>query len=127
MAANGMEQLRLHNQGSLPRYGTEGSWPLEAFCINDADNIPCEERSREECVRSLKWFIVRLGRLKEAYLDNGMTFVAGANWLRKTVKDELLDDWPAKLKIVLQFNLTRPPPLIGWLIRTIEEFLKQAL
>ena len=64
----------------------------------------------EECVRSLKWFIVRLGRLKEAYLDNGMTFVAGANWLRKTVKDELLDDWPAKLKIVLQFNLTRAPP-----------------
>ena len=81
---------------------------------------------KEECVRSLKWFIVRLGRLKEAYLGNGMTFVAGANWLRKTVKDELLDDWPAKLKIVLQFNLARDP-LIGWLIRTIEGLLKQAL
>ena len=49
MAANGME-LRLHNQGSLTRDGTEGSWPLEAFCINDADNIPCEERSREDVI-----------------------------------------------------------------------------
>ena len=52
MAANGMEQLRLHNQGSLPRDRTEGSRPLEAFCINNADNIPCEERSREDVIYS---------------------------------------------------------------------------
>ena len=44
-----------------------------------------------EFIESLKPLIARRGRLTKIYSDNGRTFIAAANWLKKVHKDERLN------------------------------------
>lgn len=44
-----------------------------------------------EFIESLKPLIARRGRLTKIYSDNGRTFIAAANWLKKVHKDETLN------------------------------------
>ena len=41
-----------------------------------------------EFIRSLKRFIVRRGRPKRIYFDNGKSFIAAAKWLKRARYDE---------------------------------------
>ena len=62
-----------------------------------------------EFIKSLKCLITRRGRLTKIYSDNGKTFIATANWLKKVRKDERLNTFPGTHEITWQFNLSRAP------------------
>ena len=57
----------------------------------------------------MKRFIVRRGRPKNIFSDNGKTFVAASKWLEKIRQDEKINDWLAKQSITWQFNLSSAP------------------
>ena len=52
--------------------------------------------SVEEFIRIIKRLIARRGRREKIFSDNGKTFVAAAQWLRKIRNDEKLNDLLAK-------------------------------
>eukprot|EP00794_Sanderia_malayensis_P005857 gene5857-biopygen4857 len=58
---------------------------------------------------SLKRFIARRGRPDKIYSDNGRTFVAGAKWVKKVMRNEELQNALTRQNIVWQFNLSRAP------------------
>ena len=62
-----------------------------------------------EFIESLKPLMARRGRLTKIYSDNGRTFIAVANWLKKVRKDERLNTFLSTHKITWQFNLSRAP------------------
>jgi hypothetical protein len=53
------------------------------------------------------WFVARRGRPKKIYSDNGKTFKAAANWIRKVMKQEQFQNFLARQNIIWQFNLSR--------------------
>lgn len=52
--------------------------------------------SVEEFIRIIKRLIARRGRPEKIFSDNGKTFVAAAQWLRKIRNDEKLNNLLAK-------------------------------
>ena len=62
-----------------------------------------------EFIKSLKRLIARRGRPTKIYSDNGKTFIAAANWLKKVRKDERLNIFLGTHEITWQFNLSRAP------------------
>ena len=62
-----------------------------------------------EFIKSLKRLIARRGRPKMIYSENGKTFIAAANWLKKVCKDERLNTFLSTHEITWQFNLSRTP------------------
>ena len=71
------------------------------------DLLPNMEMS--ECLDSLERFIARRGRPEIIYSDNGATFVGVANWMKKVLNDERLQDYLARHDITWKFNLSRAP------------------
>ena len=71
------------------------------------DLLPNMEMS--ECLDSLERFIARRGRPEIIYSDNGATFVGVANWMKKVLHDERLQDYLARHGITWKFNLSRAP------------------
>ena len=67
------------------------------------------DQTAENCIRSLKRFVARRGRLKKIYSDNGKTFKAAAKWIRKVMKQEQFQNILARQNTILQFNLNRDP------------------
>jgi transposase len=67
------------------------------------------DQTAENCIRSLKRFVTRRGRPKKIYSDNGKTFKAAANWIRKVMKQEQFQNFLARQNIIWQFNLSRAP------------------
>jgi hypothetical protein len=65
------------------------------------------DQTAENCIRSLKRFVARRGRPKKIYSDNGKTFKAAANWIRKVMKQEQFQNFLARQNIIWQFNLSR--------------------
>ena len=63
----------------------------------------------EEFIICLKKFIARRGRPELVYSDNGSTFKAAVKWLQKVRKDEMFNDYLARLEINCRFNLSRAP------------------
>ena len=62
-----------------------------------------------EFIKSIKCLIARRGRPTKIYSDNGRTFIAVANWLKKVRKDERLNTFLSTHEITWQFNLSRAP------------------
>ena len=140
--------------GNLPRDRTEGSTPFQVVGVDYAGPIKYRTKmkregkayillyacsltralylellpnlSTEEFLRSLKRLIARRGRPEKIYSDNGKTFIAAANWLRKVMKEEQLHDWLAKHDVKWQFNLSRAPWWGGQFERMVG-LVKQAL
>ncbi|PFX13976.1 hypothetical protein AWC38_SpisGene21906 [Stylophora pistillata] len=73
----------------------------------------------EECLRSLKKFNGRRGRLKRIYSENGRTFVGAAKWVRTVMRDERLQNYLSAHQIKWQFNLSRAPWWSGQFERII--------
>ena len=69
------------------------------------DLLPSLETSK--FLASLKGFIARRGRPCVIYSDNGSTFKAAADWLRKAMKDEKFHTCLSKLDIAWRFDLSR--------------------
>lgn len=110
--------------GNLPKERTEGSVPFKFVGVDFAGPIKYRNKSKkemkayiviyacclsqavyleilpnltlEEFIRSLKRLIIRRGRPAKIFSDNGKTFVAAANWLKKIRNDENLNDLLAK-------------------------------
>ena len=72
-----------------------------------------------EFIKSLKRLIARRGRPTKIYSDNGRTFIAAANWLKKVRKDERLNTFLGTHEITWQFNLSGAPWWGGQLERLI--------
>ena len=66
-------------------------------------------QTTKEFMKSLKRFIVRRGRPRKIYSDNGKTFTAAAKWLGKVMKAEQLQNYLAHQEIKWQFNLSHAP------------------
>ena len=62
-----------------------------------------------EFKRSLTEFIARRGNPVKLVSDNGTTFVTTAKWLDKLRRNQLINDYLAKMNIRWQFNLSRSP------------------
>ena len=77
-------------------------------------------QSAEEFKRKLNLFIARKTRPKRIVSDNGAAFKATAEWIRKISRNEHLQDYLARQKIVWQFNLSKSP----WWGGMHERFLK---
>ena len=84
------------------------------------DLLPSLETSK--FLASLKGFIARCGRPRVIYSDNGSTFKAAADWLRKAMKDEKFHTCLSKLDIAWRFNLSRAPWWGGQFERLIGVF-----
>ena len=84
------------------------------------DLLPSLETSK--FLTSLKGFIARRGRPRVIYSDNGSTFKAAADWLRKAMKDEKFHTCLSKLDIAWRFNLSRAPWWGGQFERLIGVF-----
>ena len=69
--------------------------------------------------KTIKCLIARRGRPTKIYSDNGRTFIAVANWLKKVRKDERLNTFLGTHEITWQFNLSRAPWWGGQLERLI--------
>ncbi len=54
---------------------------------------------------SLKKFIAARGRPKTVISYNGKTFVVGAKWIRKVVRNEKLQDYLSERRVKLQLHL----------------------
>ena len=63
--------------------------------------------------------IARRGRLTKIYSDNGRTFIAAANWLKKVREDERLNTFLSTHKITWQFNLRHATWWGGQFVRLI--------
>ena len=124
-------------EGNLPIDRTEGSRPFQVVGVDYAGPIIYKRKQRqegkayillfacsltralylellpdqtaEEFLKSLKRFIARKGRPEKIYSDNGKTFVAGAKWLKKIMKEESLQNFLAHQHIKWQFNLSKAP------------------
>eukprot|EP00794_Sanderia_malayensis_P007573 gene7573-biopygen6100 len=101
-------------EGNLPKTRTEGFRPFQAVGIDYAG--PLQYKRRQD----------QLGRPDRIYSDNGRTFIAGAKWLRKLMKDEKLRDFAAHQNISWQFNLSKAPWWGGQFERLIG-LIKQSL
>ena len=66
-------------------------------------------QTAEEFLLSLTKFIARRGRLEMIYSDNGRTFVAGAKWLKRVMRDEVMQNMLARCEVKWQFSLSRAP------------------
>ena len=118
-------------EGSLPTDRTEGSRPFQVVGVDYAGPIiykrtqwqegkayillfACSltralylellpDQTAEEFLKSLKRFIARKGRPEKIYSDNGKTFVAGAKWLKKIMKEESLSG-PSAHRMAIQLE-----------------------
>ena len=72
-----------------------------------------------EFIESLKPLIARRGRLTKIYSDNGRTFIAAANWLKKVHEDERLNTFLSTHEITWQFNLSHATWWGGQFVRLI--------
>ena len=72
-----------------------------------------------EFIESLKPLIARRGRLTKIYSDNGRTFIAAANWLKKVREDERLNTFLSTHEITWQFNLRHATWWGGQYVRLI--------
>ena len=72
-----------------------------------------------EFIESLKPLIARRGRLTKIYSDNGRTFIAAANWLKKVREDERLNTFLSTHEITWQFNLCHATWWGGQFVRLI--------
>lgn len=123
--------------GPLPRDRTEGDDPFSVIGVDFTGPVKyLQRKSKEqkayiviyscslthavflellpsletgELIKSLKRLIARRGRPTKIYSDNGRTFIAAANWLKKVRKDEKLNIFLGTLEITWQFNLSRAP------------------
>ena len=130
---------RFHNPppGNLPVDRTEGSYPFQVVGVDYAGPIvykaskklegkayivlfACSltravhlglltDQTTEGFTKCLKRFIVRWGRPRKIYSDNGKSFVAASKWLKRIMKDEKTQDYLAHHNILWQFNLSRAP------------------
>ena len=139
--------------GKLPQDRTEGHRPFQVIGIDYAgpilykrSKIDCKayillyacsltraihlellpNQTAEEFLLSLKRFIARRGRPEKIYSDNGRTFVAGAKWMKKVMRDEAIQNMLARREIKWQFNLSRAPWWGGQFERMVG-LVKQAL
>ena len=76
----------------------------------------------DKFLTSLKTFIVRRGRPRYIYSDNGSTFKAVADWLSKVKKSENFHNCAAQMQITWKFNLSRAPWWGGQVERLIGIF-----
>ena len=123
--------------GNLPVTRTQGMTPFENVGVDFAGPIKYRVKPKQEgkaylvlyacCLTrgvfldvlptlqtdkflaSLKKFIARRGRPRYIYSDNGSTFKAAADWLKKVRKCERFHDRLAQLEIDWKFNLSRAP------------------
>ena len=79
-----------------------------------------------EFKRSLTEFIARRGNPVKMVSDNGKTFVTTAKLLDKLRKNQLINDYLAKINIRWQFNLSRSP-LWGGFFEKMVGLMKSAL
>ena len=124
-------------EGSLPIDRTEGSRPFQVVSVDYAGPIIYKRTQRqegkayillfacnltralylellpdqtaEEFLKSLKRFIARKVRPEKIYSANGKTFVAGAKWLKRIMKEESLQNLLAHQHIKWQFNFSKAP------------------
>lgn len=93
-----------------PRQEGKAYLVLYACCLTRGvflDVLPTLQTDR--FLASLKKFIARRGRPRYVYSDNGSTFKAAADWLKKVRKCERFHDRLAQLEIDWKFNLSRAP------------------
>ncbi|XP_028416076.1 uncharacterized protein LOC114539664 [Dendronephthya gigantea] len=121
--------------GLLPTSCTEGSKAFESVGVDFAGPIRYRRKERAESkaylvlyascltrvlflevlpsleatefIASLKRFIAQHGRPKRIYSDNGKTFVAAAQWLKRIQLDEKLNKFLSNHSIAWSFNLSR--------------------
>ena len=79
-----------------------------------------------EFKRSLTEFIARRGNPVKMVSDNKKTFVTTVKWLDKLRKNQLINDYLAKMNIRWQFNLSRSPWWGGFFERMVG-LMKSAL
>ena len=84
------------------------------------------DMTAEEFKRSLMEFIARRGNPIKMVSDNGKTFVTTAKWLNKLRRNQLLNDYLAKMNIQWQFNMARSPWWGGFFERMVG-LMKSAL
>ena len=137
--------------GKLPSSRTQGTAPFQVLGVDFAGPVKYHDKGKKEkksylgmfacsltravhleLVRSLeteefiiclKKFIARRGRPELVYSDNGSTFKAAAKWLQKVRKDEMFNDYLAKLEIKWRFNLSRAPWWGGGAIRETDRII----
>ena len=63
--------------------------------------------SFDDFLKSLKRFIAARGRPAELISDNGKTFVAAAEWIKKAKNNERVYEYRAEQEMRWQFNLSR--------------------
>ena len=107
------------------RANTEGKayLVLYACCLTRGvylDLLPSLETSK--FLTSLKGFIARRGRPSVIYSDNGSTFKAAAQWLKKVRRDEKFNNCLAQQEITWKFNLSTAPWWGGQFERLIGVF-----
>ena len=123
--------------GPLPRERTEGNVPFSVIGVDFAGPLKYLKKPKKEekayvvmyaCslsravflellpsletsefIKSLKRLIARRGRPTKIYSDNGKTFIAATNWLKRLNTDEELHDFLSNHSITWQFNLSRAP------------------
>ena len=124
--------------GPLPRDRTEGAIPINVIGVDFTGPVKYLQRKSKkeqkayiviyscsftravflellpsletgEFIKSLKRLIARRGSPTKIYSDNGRTFIAAANWLKKVRKDERLNAFLGTHEITWQFNLSRAP------------------
>jgi hypothetical protein len=64
------------------------------------------DQSAESFKSSLLAFIARRGNLEKMLSDNGKTFMATARWLKKLKRNQLVNNYLAKMNLEWQFNLS---------------------
>ena len=84
------------------------------------------DMTAEEFKRSLTEFIAKRGNPIKMVSDNGKTFVTTAKWLNKLRRNQLLNDYLAKMNIRWQFNMARSPWWGGFFERMVG-LMKSAL
>ncbi len=60
----------------------------------------------DEFLRSFKTYVARRGRPRLVYSDKRGTFIAGASWIKRVMKDEKVNGYMARQEIKWRFNLS---------------------
>ena len=118
----------------LPQERTESHRPFQVIGIDyERNKIDCKayillyacsltraihlellpNQTAEEFLLSLKRLITPRGRPEKIYSDNGRTFVAGAKWLKKVMRDEAMQNMVTRREIKWQFNQPLPSSVVG--------------
>ena len=79
----------------------------------------CYQAWKRENLSKASSLIARRGRLTKIYSDNGRTFIAAANWLKKVREDERLNTFLSTHEITWQFNLCHATWWGGQFVRLI--------